>query len=151
MFCQIAPLTPLDTLVNRITKWTKLTHPPPPPTDHPNPNQPMEYQPRTMPAAQIPTPILLLYGWIIQTTQTNKQWTMETRKSWIWYLQPFQKPKNCKKITGSTKYSTSRNDGHTPHSTTPHHNIPKWASPHIHILSKHPIPPKHPNQTPHQS
>ena len=30
MFCQIAPLTPLDTPVNRNTKWTKLTYPPPP-------------------------------------------------------------------------------------------------------------------------
>ena len=32
MFCQIASLTPLDTLVNHNTKWAKLTHPPPPPT-----------------------------------------------------------------------------------------------------------------------
>ena len=49
MFCQIAPPTPLDTSVNRNTKWTKLTYP------HPRrpskPNQPMEYQPRTMPTA----------------------------------------------------------------------------------------------------
>ena len=79
----------------------------------------------------------------------NKQWTMETGKSWIWYSQPFQEPKNCIKITGTTKYPTSRNDGHTPHSTTPYHNVPKWANPHIHRLPKHPIPPKHPNQTPH--
>jgi ribonuclease HI len=25
---------------------------------------------------------------------------MDTRKNWIWHLQPFQKPKNCKKIPG---------------------------------------------------
>ena len=45
MFSQIVPPTPLDTLVNRNTKWTKLTYPPPPPTNHPNSNQPMEYEP----------------------------------------------------------------------------------------------------------
>ena len=43
------------------------------------------------------------------------------------------------------KYSTTRNDGHTPHSTTPHHNIPKRAIPHIHRLPKHSLPPKLPN------
>ena len=32
IFCQIAPLTPLDTLVNRNAKWIKLTYPPTPPT-----------------------------------------------------------------------------------------------------------------------
>ena len=39
----------------------------------------------------------------------------------------YKKSKNCRKTTRTTKYTTSRNDGHTPHSPTHHHHI-SWRT-----------------------
>ena len=47
-FNQAASPTPMDILVDRNTKWTKLTYPPHPPRDYSTPRYPTDYQPRTM-------------------------------------------------------------------------------------------------------
>ena len=124
LFSQIAPPTLLGTPVNHNTKWTKLTYPPVPPiTQIPtntwtiNPKQclPLKYPPQFC---------YYTNGSFKPPKQTNNgQWKREKEGYGIY--NPFKNLKNSKKITGTTKYPTSRNDGHTPQPTTPHHNIPK--------------------------
>ena len=59
--------------------------------------------------SKIPPPIQLLHWWFLYETQRNCPWTMEKRKSWIWYLQS-QRVKYRQKTTWTPKHTKSIND-----------------------------------------
>ena len=124
MFCQIAPPTPLDILVNRNTKWTKLIYPPLPPTTQIHTN-PWTINPeQCLPLKYPPQFCYYTDGSFKPPKQINNgQW--EREKVGYGIYNPFKNLKLAKRIPGLQNILRAYIFGHTPHSTTPYHNIPK--------------------------
>ena len=108
MFCQIAPPTAFNTLVNCNTnERNSHTHP----SRQISKPQPIYGISTLDNAYRLNTHPNIATTQMDHSNHPNKQiMRMETWKNWIWYLQPFEEPENSEKITGTTKYSTSINN-----------------------------------------